>query len=165
MGLVYPNCVYHDVEAFMNRLIQAGQGMQFNIPQPDYIKISDNRSQTYMQIIDQAIYNHSLQLVFCVVMNIKADKYAAIKKRSLVDRAVPTQVLVATNLNKKGVMSIATKVAIQIDCKISRAPWFVQMPLPYPKVIGVDVSNDCKSKGKSFGAMESCLLTNRCRGT
>lgn len=43
--------------------------------------------------------------------------------------AVPTQVLVAKNLNNKGVMSIATKVAIQMNCKVGGAPWSVSMPL------------------------------------
>lgn len=48
--------------------------------------------------------------------------------------AVPTQVLISRNLNKKGVMSIATKVAIQMNCKIGGAPWSVQMPLGVSKI-------------------------------
>jgi aubergine-like protein len=42
---------------------------------------------------------------------------------------VPTQVIVAKNLTSKGVMSIATKVAIQLCCKIGGAPWTVEIPL------------------------------------
>jgi aubergine-like protein len=38
-------------------------------------------------------------------------------------------VIVAKSLTAKGVMSIATKVAIQLCCKIGGAPWTVEIPL------------------------------------
>jgi aubergine-like protein len=38
-------------------------------------------------------------------------------------------VILAKNLIAKGVMSIATKVAIQLSCKIGGAPWTVEIPL------------------------------------
>lgn len=46
-------------------------------------------------------------------------RYEAIKKKCTVDRAVPTQVVCARNMSSKSAMSIATKVAIQINCKVS----------------------------------------------
>jgi hypothetical protein len=42
---------------------------------------------------------------------------------------VPSQVIVARSLTAKGVMSIATKVAVQLCCKIGGAPWSVEIPL------------------------------------
>ncbi|KAG8287782.1 hypothetical protein J6590_030345 [Homalodisca vitripennis] len=54
-------------------------------------------------------------------------------------------------------MSIATKVAIQINCKIGGAPWSVTMPLNGLMVVGFDVCHDAKSKGKSCGAMVASL--------
>ena len=43
--------------------------------------------------------------------------------------SVPTQVIVARSMTSKGVMSIATKVAIQLCCKIGGSPWTVEIPL------------------------------------
>lgn len=51
------------------------------------MQLNDDRNQSYVQALDQAISNYSPQLIFCVLFNAKADKYSAIKKRSLVDRA------------------------------------------------------------------------------
>lgn len=42
---------------------------------------------------------------------------------------MPTQVVLAKSLTAKGVMSIATKVAVQLCCKIGGAPWTVDIPL------------------------------------
>lgn len=119
--------------------------------------LPDDRNQTYVNNLDQVITNMNPQLIFVVLMNNKADRYSAIKKKTLVDRAVPTQLILAKNLNKKGVMSIATKVAIQINCKIGGAPWSVQVPLGGLMVIGFDVCHDAKAKGKSYGAMVASL--------
>lgn len=56
-----------------------------------------------------------------------------------------------------GVMSIATKVAIQLNCKIGGAPWTVLMPLSNLMVVGYDVCRDTANKGKSFAAMVASL--------
>lgn len=44
---------------------------------------------------------------------------------------VPTQVVLAKNISPqaKGIMSIATKIGIQINCKLGGAPWSVEIPL------------------------------------
>lgn len=49
-------------------------------------------------------------------------------------------------------MSIATKVAIQMNCKLGGAPWSVQIPLSSLMVVGYDVCHDTSDKTKSFGA-------------
>uniref|UniRef100_A0A1B6KR98 Piwi domain-containing protein n=1 Tax=Graphocephala atropunctata TaxID=36148 RepID=A0A1B6KR98_9HEMI len=155
--IIFPNKVGRDAESFVSTLIQAGKGMRFYISQPEYVDLRDDRTQSYVESLDQVISHNNPQLIFVVLLNNKADRYSAIKKKSLVDRAVPTQVLLAKNLNKKGVMSIATKVAIQINCKIGGAPWSVAMPLSGLMVVGFDVCHDSKSKGKSYGAMVASL--------
>uniref|UniRef100_A0A1B6F8K3 Piwi domain-containing protein n=2 Tax=Cuerna arida TaxID=1464854 RepID=A0A1B6F8K3_9HEMI len=155
--IIFPGKVGRDAESFVNTLISAGKGMKFFISQPEYMELRDDRTQSYLESLDQAISYQNPQLIFVVLLNQKADRYSAIKKKSLVDRAVPTQVLLAKNLNKKGVMSIATKVAIQINCKIGGAPWSVVVPLNGLMVVGFDVCHDARSKGKSYGAMVASL--------
>lgn len=62
------------------------------------------------------------------VSNNKGDRYAAIKKKCCVERPVPSQVVTKRSMTNKGVMSIATKIAIQLNCKIGGAPWSVKTP-------------------------------------
>lgn len=56
-------------------------------------------------------------------------------------------VVVFSNENMfTGVMSIATKVAIQLNCKIGGAPWAVPLPLAGLMVVGYDVCRDTAKK-------------------
>ncbi|KAG8325295.1 hypothetical protein J6590_071085 [Homalodisca vitripennis] len=155
--IIFPGKVGRDAEAFVTTLIAAGKGMKFFITRPEYMEIRDDRTQSYHESLDQAISHMNPQLILVVLLNQKADRYSAIKKKSLVDKAVATQVLLAKNLNKEGVMSIATKVAIQMNCKIGGAPWSMQMPLGGHTVVGFDVCHDARSKGKSYGDIVASL--------
>lgn len=42
---------------------------------------------------------------------------------------VPSQCILFKTITSKGVMSIATKVAIQMNCKVGGAPWGVEIPI------------------------------------
>ena len=52
---------------------------------------------------------------------------SAIKKKCCVDMAVPTQVIIHKNIIRNNVKSVATKVALQINCKLGGAPWTVDI--------------------------------------
>lgn len=54
-------------------------------------------------------------------------------------------------------MSIATKVAIQINCKMAGSPWTVAMPLSNLMVVGYDVCRDTANKGRCFAGMVASL--------
>ena len=50
----------------------------------------------------------------CVIPNNKGDHYAAVKKKLCLENPVPSQCVTSTVLAKpKGLMSVATKVAVQ----------------------------------------------------
>lgn len=55
---------------------------------------------------------------------------------------VPSQVIVSRTISKpKALMTVATKVAIQLNCKLGGEPWTVDIPVSinckfyYPKFI------------------------------
>jgi aubergine-like protein len=80
-----------------------------------------------------------------------------------VERAIPSQVMVAKTITPKAgkplnsLLTVGTKVAIQINCKLGGAPWMVEMPLSNFMVIGFDVCHDTKDKSKSYGAMVATM--------
>lgn len=86
--------------------------MRFIISQPEYVELHDDLKLTYIEKLDQ-VQNQLNPQLSLVVLGSKADRFSAGKKKLLINRAVLTQVLVARNLNKEGVISIAKTVAIQ----------------------------------------------------
>jgi aubergine-like protein len=152
-----PSRLQRDAQNFVTTMARAAQGMRFVIPQPSFFDIPDDRAATYVEALEQVISSKDPRLIMCVVSNNRLDRYASIKKKCCVDRAVPTQVIMAKNLASKGVMSIATKVAIQICCKIGGAPWTVEIPLSGLMVVGFDVCHDARNKSISYAALVASL--------
>ncbi|XP_076626994.1 aubergine [Colletes latitarsis] len=159
-------CTHHvkrDMEAFVGTLKDSARGMGCRIENPRYWDINDDRSNTYSETLERIMSTCNPELVFCVVSNNRADRYSAIKKKCTVDRPVPSQVFLTKNLRSKGLRSIATKVAIQLVCKLGGAPWSVELPPINLMVVGFDVCHDPNDKGRDFGAMVASLDKNLTR--
>lgn len=64
-------------------------------------------------------------------------------------------------LNKgKGILSIASKIAIQMSCKAGDAPWIVQQTVPYFKNRNFAYSAISSSKGKGGYTISFVGTTN-----
>jgi aubergine len=59
--------------------------------------------------------------------------------------------------NPRTLMSVATKVAIQMNCKLGYAPWSVEIPLSNLMTIGFDVTHDTRDKSLSYGALVATM--------
>jgi aubergine len=57
----------------------------------------------------------------------------------------------------KNSLSIATKIAIQMTCKVGGAPWACLNPLKGVMVCGYDATHDTLNKGSSFGGFVASL--------
>lgn len=97
-------------------------------------------------------------MIFFLVPNINAERYGVIKKRTCVDRAIPTQVItVKTASNSKGLMSVATKVAIQMNCKLGCAAWMIDLPLNGLMTIGFDIVKSTRDRNVAFGGLVATM--------
>lgn len=54
-------------------------------------------------------------------------------------------------------MSIATKVIIQINCKLGGAAWMVNFPIKGVMTVGFDIASDTKNKSISYGAFVASM--------
>ena len=54
-------------------------------------------------------------------------------------------------------MSVATKVAIQMNCKLGGEPWAVKIPMKDTMIIGYDTYHDSLHRGKSVGAVVASM--------
>lgn len=96
--------------------------------------------------------NRDPQLIVCVLRRTDENLYGSIKKYCI-ENAIPSQILVSRTFNKQG-LSVATKVVIQMNCKLGGVPWMVTIPQKGLMTIGFDVSHNIKDKRKkSCGAI------------
>jgi len=118
----------------------------FNIAQPEIIKVTDPKAQTYVKAIDGL---HSrlqeIQMVFVVLATNAAHVYGAVKRRLAVDFGASSQCFLSKNLTSSGLMSIATKLVVQMTTKIGGEPWSVRVPISGLMVVGFDSYKDTYS--------------------
>ena len=134
--------------------------MGMKIGRPSVVMIPDGRPATYIRAIEQNMSDH-VQLVCCIVPSNKKDCYDAIKKLCCISRPVPSQVIVSRTLSKpKTIMSVATKIGIQLNCKLGGEVWGVEMPLKGLMVVGIDCYHDSGSKGRSVGGVIASMNQN-----
>lgn len=116
-------------------------------------KIRDVRTPNYIRTLEDIIVNklkgQPIQLVFCVLPTFGAELYNSIKKRLSVDAGVPSQCIVSKTLTKN-MMSVATKVVIQVNTKLGGEPWTVRLPEELQQnsmAIGFDSAGKIKKTG------------------
>lgn len=90
------------------------------------------------------------------------NRYSCIKKKCCVDRPIPSQVVTLRTIAPRGkkasgLMSVATKVVIQMNAKLMGAPWMTEMPLKGLMTVGYDVCHSAKDSSKSFGALVATM--------
>lgn len=146
---------------FVKLLQQAGEGMGLLLANPRVMQLDDDRAQSYITMLETCAAQDP-QLIMCVVPNNRSDRYSAIKKKCCVERAIPSQVMLAKTItpkggNSRGLLSVATKVAIQMNCKLGAAPWMVAIPIKGLMTIGFDVTHDTNDKSKSYGALVATM--------
>ncbi|XP_011301414.1 protein aubergine [Fopius arisanus] len=153
--VIVPSRISRDARGFCDGMRRSIRN--FRAGEPHFIEINNDRSESYTTALEQVLSKNRPQLVMCILMRNRADTYAAIKKKCCIDRAVPSQVVTARCFKPQGMMSIATKVAIQVNCKIGGIPWTVHNPLSGLMVVGFDVCHDTNRRGTDFGAMVASL--------
>jgi aubergine-like protein len=138
---------------FLQALKQAASGMNYVVKEPKSIELPNDRLSTYVEKLQEVIKMNP-KMILVVVPNNAADRYAAIKKLTCVDNTILTQVIVHKTMvpKKGGLLSVATKVMIQMNCKLGGAPWMIKFPLKGVMTIGFDVNHDTRNKSLSYGA-------------
>ncbi|CAH1405859.1 unnamed protein product [Nezara viridula] len=164
------------IDNFLNELTRAGKSLKFEVSRPEVVIIQVDKIANYLTVIDKAVNKGNVQLVMCIINASRTDLYAAIKKKCLCDRSMASQVIATKTLGHKSLLSVCSKIAIQLNCKLGGSPWYT--PLPFKDdlkmkdgtvkketahacmVVGFDVCHDTRVKGKSVGAMVASLNYN-----
>nr|XP_017099031.2 LOW QUALITY PROTEIN: protein aubergine [Drosophila bipectinata] len=159
--VITPRRNSRETQEFVKMCIRSASGMKMRIAEPRYEEIADDRNSNYSQAIDNAVAKDP-QIVMLVLKAPNEEKYSCIKKRTCVDRPVPSQVVTLKTIAPRqekaaGLMSIATKVVIQMNAKLMGAPWMIELPVRGLMTVGFDVCHSSKNKNKSYGALVATM--------
>jgi aubergine-like protein len=139
-------------QEFLSNLMRVGPPMGIQIRGPTICELPDENTQQYIRTIKERL-DANTQLVMCILPSNRKDRYDAIKKVCCIQHPVPSQVVLGRTLSKqKMLMSVATKIAIQLNCKLGGEIWAVEIPMKGLMVVGMDTYHDSAKKGRSVGA-------------
>ncbi|XP_078078916.1 piwi-like protein 4 [Mustelus asterias] len=149
------NC--ETVGKLLGCLKKVGPPMGFSVENPKMVQVNESPT-SFIQALRQHIES-STQLVLCILPSNQKNNYDCIKKFLCVERPIPSQCVVAHTLNRANVMSIVTKIALQMACKIGGELWMVDIPLKSLMVVGIDINRDTLRKGTYVGYVASINTT------
>ncbi|XP_043211196.1 piwi-like protein Siwi [Amphibalanus amphitrite] len=130
------------------------------IDEPRKILVSEDRVQGYVQAIEQN-FSPEAQLVMCIIPSKDKTKYDAIKQLLCLRRPVPSQVVTARLIQtNKNTLGVATKIALQMNCKLGGVPWEVKIPMSGSMIVGYDTYHESQHKGASAGAWVASMNAN-----
>lgn len=155
-SIIYPRYAAKESMNLFKNLKTAAIGMRFDLGEPHRFELYNDRNDTLSEQLNRCA-NENPQLILCVVGKDNSDCYATIKKLSF-ERAIATQVVVLRTLRANNLLSIATKVAVQMCCKIGGIPWHVRIPEDNLLMIGYDVAKDTIDKNKMYGALVASMV-------
>lgn len=136
---------------FIDALEKVGRPMGFGVGTPNAIQLENDRTDTFLRNIRSNI-SSSTQMVIVVLPGNRKDRYDSIKKLCCVEQPVPSQCILQRTLSKKqNLMSVATKVAMQLNCKLGGELWALEIPVKNLMVVGIDSYHDSASRGRSVG--------------
>lgn len=137
------------IDELSQMLNRASKPLGLILQRPEIIVLDNDRTNTYMEACRKVRDN---QMVVIIVPNNNKDRYDTIKKIFCVDSPTASQVITGKTLLKKdALMSVCTKVAIQMAAKLGAEPWALHVPPKKLMVVGYDTHHDGTRKGESVG--------------
>ncbi|XP_063287992.1 piwi-like protein 1 [Pelobates fuscus] len=154
--LIYTRRNYDVANTLTQTLVKVTQPMGIRINKAIMIEVDDSQ-HSYMRALTQNVTPNT-QMVVCILSSIHKGKYDAIKKYLCADVPIPSQCVVAKTLSKpQTIMSVASKIALQMNCKMGGELWSVEMPLPDAMIVGIDCYHDTLSGRRSIAAFVASM--------
>jgi aubergine-like protein len=154
--LVFTRNDAQKADEFFKTLRKVGGPMGMQVGNPTIVELPDDRTETYVSALKSRIHP-KLQMAIVILPRNTKDRYDAIKKVCCLEKPVPSQCILSRTLSKN-MMSVTTKIALQLNCKLGGELWAVDIPIKNTMVIGIDTYHDTAQKGRS--AVGFCASMN-----
>ncbi|KAJ5069121.1 piwi-like protein [Anaeramoeba ignava] len=160
--IVYPQSIDRDIDGFLNALIDVGQrmGIEFDPNKVDLNSVRYPEAKNYLEQLEKLTPEYSL--VICVLPRQQKSKYDAIKQIITLHKPVVSQCILANNLRRSPkLMSICTKIVMQINCKAGGSLWGIELPKNKEIMFcGLDVCHDPYKRSQSVAGFVSSTNHN-----
>ncbi|NXU70935.1 PIWL1 protein, partial [Oreotrochilus melanogaster] len=154
--LIYTRRNYDVANTLIQNLFKVTPSMGIRMNKATMIEV-DDRTEAYLRALQQSV-TPDTNIVLCVLSSARKDKYDAIKKYLCTDCPIPSQCLIARTLSKpQTAMAIATKIALQMNCKMGGELWSVEIPLKQVMIVGIDCYHDSLAGKQSIAGFVSSL--------
>ena len=115
------------VDEFSGTLKRVLAPLGCNMANPSLVAIENDRVGTFMDACKRV---RDQQMVVVIVPNNNKDRYDTIKKVFCCEQPVASQVVLFRTLSKKQMMmSVCTKIGIQMACKLGAEAWGLRIPV------------------------------------
>ncbi|KAK5606868.1 Piwi-like protein 1 [Crenichthys baileyi] len=146
----------NEAQSLLQTLHKVSAPLGIHMQRPSVIEFEDHQLALLKAL--QHNVGPQTQMVVVVLPNNNKDKYDSIKKYLCVDCPTPSQCVVARTLSRpQALMTVATKIALQMACKIGGELWSVEIPLKQLMVVGIDCYHDTSAGKRSIGALVASL--------
>nr|XP_003227897.2 PREDICTED: piwi-like protein 1 [Anolis carolinensis] len=154
--LLFPRRNYDAANALVQNLFKVTPAMGIQMKKATMVEVED-RTEAYLRALKQTVTSDT-QMVVCLLSSSRKDKYDTIKKFLCSDCPTPSQCVLARTLGKaQTVMAVATKIALQMNCKMGGELWSVEVPLKQLMVVGIDCYHDTSAGRRSIAAFVASL--------
>lgn len=154
--LIYCRRNYDAANALTQNLFKVCQQLGIRINKAVMIEVDDS-TDAYVKVLQQKVRSDT-QMVVCILSSNRKDRYDAIKKYLCVECPVPSQCVIARTLSKpQTVVSVALKIALQMNCKMGGELWSVEIPLKEMMVVGIDCYHDTLAGKRSIAGFVASL--------
>ncbi|XP_059194229.1 piwi-like protein 1 [Centropristis striata] len=117
----------------------------------------DDHQESLLRALQQNV-GPQVTMVVVVLSSNRKDKYDSVKKYLCVDCPTPSQCVVSRTLSRpQALMTVATKIALQMACKMGGELWSVEIPLKQLMIVGIDCYHDTIAGKRSIGALVASL--------
>ncbi|XP_051508988.1 piwi-like protein 1 [Myxocyprinus asiaticus] len=117
----------------------------------------EDRQESLLRALQQNV-SPETQMVVVILPTNRKDKYDCVKKYLCVDCPTPSQCVVSRTISKpQALMTVATKIALQMNCKMGGELWSVEIPLRQLMIVGIDCYHDTATGKRSIGALVASL--------
>ena len=160
----YEKSNYNDAETLYNTLSKASKAFGLKIAEPEWIEMSNNSkavdwTDTADDYFGKGVKRDFDFVVFLLGRNDRI--YAQLKKHSLCKNGYVSQVVKARSIQKKGAMSVCSKILLQLNAKLGGVSYksSIDKTLQERKlmVVGVDSSH---IKGQRTGVAMVATLND-----
>ncbi|XP_053677605.1 protein aubergine-like [Anopheles nili] len=146
---------------FVKQLLKSAKSIGFIINEPLYVYTRNISTAGFVDAVCQAAMLDP-QLIMIVVPDDRPERYGAIKRKCCLHYAVPTQVIKMHTIRPhfgtyRSLGNVATKVAIQMNCKIGGIPWLTFSPFLRVMYIGFTVLRSRIDKSQAYGALVAMM--------